>query len=143
MALSWARAAARRFLAHVRFALGAALVGAGTGLVIALLFLPPATPGFPAAPALSRWVLALSPAVAIGWWMGLLWGSILTLTGKRTDDEGEGRLMAATLLAAAALVVACAGARLSGLGAHAGLAAGAAAALAVGWWRAARHGSRR
>ncbi len=68
-----------RVLAEARFAFGAALVGAGVGLMLALMSLPPNDPGVPSAPFVSRWIGALAPAVVTGWWAGLFWAVAVLL----------------------------------------------------------------
>jgi hypothetical protein len=142
VALARAVAAVRRFLAHVRFVLGAALVGAAAGLALALISLPPANEGFPSSPTLARWVLALAPGFGIGWWLGLLWGVVLSMAGRgAAAPAGERRAMTATFLAAGVLVLAFAVARVTHVSTAAGLAVGAVAAVAVAFWWAGR-GSR-
>ncbi|MFZ5787719.1 MAG: hypothetical protein ACOY3Y_14865, partial [Acidobacteriota bacterium] len=49
------------------------------GLALALLSAPPADPGVPSAPLVSRWIGATAPAVVIGWWVGLFWSVALAL----------------------------------------------------------------
>ncbi|MGE5235350.1 MAG: hypothetical protein ACM3O7_03245 [Acidobacteriota bacterium] len=76
-----------RLLAEIRFVFGAALIGAAAGLALALLLLPPSRPGFPTSPVLARWVHAIAPGFAYGWWGGLLWSSFMALSARRATPS--------------------------------------------------------
>ena len=95
-----------RLFDEVRFVLGAALIGALAGLVLALLALPPAGSGFSTSPRVAPWVAAIAPAAGIGWWGALAWGVVMALQARRGTRPPVAALAQATWLAAG-IVVAC------------------------------------
>jgi len=90
-----------RILAEIRFVVGAALIGALAGVVLAAVALPPDDPGVPTAPTVSRWLHATAPAVGFGWWGALIWSVALAAHARRYEPP-----VATTLLSQAAWIAA-------------------------------------
>lgn len=95
-----------RVLAEARFALSAALVGAGVRLALALMSLPPDDPGVPSAPLVSRWIGALAPAIVVGWWAGLFWAVAVSLHVRGWQQPPPVERLGRSLWPTAALVTA-------------------------------------
>ena len=94
-----------RLFDEVRFVLGAALIGALAGVVLAVLALPPDSSGFPTSPRLAPWLAAVAPATGIGWWSALVWAVAMALQARRGGVPTPA-LTPATWLAAG-ITVAC------------------------------------
>jgi hypothetical protein len=95
-----------RLVDEAWFALGGALAGAGAGLVVAALRVPP-TPATPAAALpLAAWYVALARGFGIGWWFGLLWSALFAVSARRATPPASVRLLLPAACVAAALVVA-------------------------------------
>jgi hypothetical protein len=134
MAFERLRAAFHRFLSDVRFALGAALAAVPVGAVAGALVPIPELSLLPqTAPGANR-LLAITELALAAWFVGLLWGVLITILGRRLARAAAPRVRArAVLLAMSAAIVVVAPA----LRAHialtwaAGLAAVAAAIAAL------------
>ncbi len=125
-----------RLLSELRLVFGAALLGAGVGLAVAVLALPPTSPGFPTSPWLSRWVRALAPGVGFGWWAGLLMAIALAVLARRYEPPAPlATLTTAVRVAAVIALAAAALARILGQLLPWGLLGGLmAATLAARTW---------
>lgn len=118
-----------RLFSEVSFVLGGAVVGAVTGLVLGLLALPPDEIPFATAPPGSHWFLAVAPGFGYGWWIGLMWSTLLALFARRMRPVPEvAALLPATVRAAFVVVVCTAAGRIvsvdPGTAALVGLVAG-------------------
>jgi hypothetical protein len=114
-----------RIVAEIRFVVGAALIGALAGALLAAVALPPDDPGVPTAPTVSRWLHATAPAIGFGWWGGLIWSVALAAHARRYQGETTiSRLGQAAWVAAGVTVLGGAGARLLGVRAGWGVLAG-------------------
>jgi hypothetical protein len=114
-----------RIIAEIRFVVGAALIGALAGALTAAVALPPDDPGVPTAPTVSRWLHATAPAIAFGWWGGLIWSVALAAHARRYPPAVTvTRLGQAAWIAAALTVLGGAGAHLFGVRAGWGVLAG-------------------
>ncbi len=114
-----------RIVAEIRFVVGAALIGALAGALLAAVALPPDDPGVPTAPAVSRWLHATAPAVGFGWWGALIWSVALAAHARRYDPAVTVlRLDQAAWIAAGLTVAGGAGAHLLGVRAGWGVLAG-------------------
>jgi hypothetical protein len=122
-----------RIVAEIRFVVGAALIGALAGALLAAVALPPDDPGVPTAPTVSRWLHATAPAVGFGWWGGLIWSVALAAHARRYESAVTVlRLGQAAWIAAGLTVLGGTGARLfsvrAGWGVLAGVVLGSLAA---------------
>jgi hypothetical protein len=114
-----------RIVAEIRFVVGAALIGALAGALLAAVALPPDDPGVPTAPTVSRWLHATAPAIGFGWWGGLIWSVALAAHARRYQGTATvSRLGQAAWITAALTVLGGAGARLVGVRAGWGVLAG-------------------
>jgi len=104
-----------RILDEIRFVVGAALIGALAGALVAAVALPPDDPGVPTAPSVSRWLHATAPAVGFGWWGGLIWSVALAAHARRYEPAPTiARLARAAWIAAGITVAGGTAARLLG-----------------------------
>jgi hypothetical protein len=129
-----------RILAEVRFVVGAALIGALAGALVAAAALPPDDPGVATAPTVSRWLHATAPAIGFGWWGGLIWSVALAAHARRYQPAVTvSRLDQAAWITAGLTVLGGAGARLLGVRAGWGVLAGVVlGSLAARTWVARR-----
>jgi hypothetical protein len=129
-----------RILAEIRFVVGAALIGALAGALLAAVALPPDDPGVPTAPAVSRWLHATAPAVGFGWWGALVWSVSLAAHARRHEPPVTiARLAQAAWIAAGLTVTGGAAGRLLGVRPGWGVLAGVVlGSLAARLWVARR-----
>jgi hypothetical protein len=77
------RAALDRFLAAVRFVLGAALAAVPVGAAIGALVPIPELPLLPQTAPWANRLVAITELALAGWFVGLLWGVLLLVWGRR------------------------------------------------------------
>lgn len=100
------RAAFQRFLADVRFALGTALAAVAVGAVAGALAPIPELPLLPqTAPGVNR-LLAITELALAGWFVGLLWGILVSALGRRLTRAAAPRARARAVLTAVAAALA-------------------------------------
>ncbi len=108
MAFERVLAAIRRFLADIRFALGAALGAVAVGAVLGALVPIPEQPLLPDTAPWANRLVAVAELGLSGWIAGLLWGIAVAFGYRRLAPQLPARLRsrAAALAAVAALAVA-------------------------------------
>jgi hypothetical protein len=129
-----------RILDEIRFVVGAALIGALAGALVAAFALPPGDAGIPTAPFVSRWLHATAPAIGFGWWGALIWSVALAAHARRYQPPVTiARLARAAWLAAGLTVVGGLCARLLGQRPGWGVLAGIVIGSLVARFLAARR----
>lgn len=132
-----------RLLDEAKFALGAAVIGAGAGLVVAVLALPPSAGLHSISPTHVRWFVAIAPGLGFGWWGALVWSAFLALYARRFSPPPPiAALARVTWVAATILVGAAAVARVTGSPPRWGVLAGIVAATLIARVMLARSAAR-